>query len=216
MAARKQRKTSWVKTAKRKKRIKTSKILAPLPTLATTTSTDYFIVFEGIIDKEATNRLYLAIQNGIKQNASKIVIFFSSLGGNIYEGFLLANVIQNSRTPILMHATNHIDSIANVIYLSAKERSAESHAKFYMHGSSSPGGDIRQLKDSLSAVETNDSRIAYFISENTKLPLEEVRGKMETGTTISAQEALQYGITGQIIHWEIPRGESREEFIYIN
>lgn len=177
---------------------------------------EYFIVFEGIINKEATDRLYKAIQNGIGGGASRVVIFFSSLGGNIYEGFLLANVIQNSRTPILIHATNHIDSIANVIYLSAKERSAESHAKFYMHGSTSSGGDERELEDSLSAVKTNNSRIAYFISENTNLLLEKVKSMMTIGTTISAQEALQYAITSQVIHREIPNGAKREEIIYIN
>lgn len=177
---------------------------------------EYYIVFEGAIDKDATVRLYAAIQNGIKLNASKIIILFSSLGGSIYEGFLLANVIQNSKVPILIHATNHIDSIANVIYLSAKERSAESHAKFYMHGSSAGGGDIRELTDSLSAVKTNNTRIAYYISENSNLKLDEVKSMMTTGTTISAQEALQYGVTAQIIHREIPVGAASEEIIYIN
>ena len=211
MVARKQRRSDKVKKLKRKKQL-----AVPISDPAAVGSTEYFIVFEGIIDKDATNRLYIAIQNGIKQSPSKVVIFFSSLGGSIYEGFLLANVIQNSRTPILIHATNHIDSIANVIYLSARERSAESHAKFYMHGSSSTGGDVRALEDSMSAVKTNVSRIAYFISENTKLSLEEVRKKMEKGTTISAQEALQYGITGQVIHRQIPFGANREEIIFVN
>ena len=69
----------------------------------------------------------------------KITIFFSSLGGNIYDGFLLATLIQNSKVSIAIHAVNHIDSIANVVYLAAKERTAESHAKFYLHGASTQG-----------------------------------------------------------------------------
>ncbi len=216
MAAKKRRKVNKAKMAKRKRKTKIKRIPTPVAPPVTTSSTEYFIFFEGAINREATNLLYRAIQEGIRQNSSKIVIFFSSLGGNIYEGFLLANVIQNSRIPILIHATNHIDSIANVIYLSAKERSAESHAKFYMHGSSGGGGDIRQLEDNISAVRTNNTRIAYFISENTKLPLEEVKEKMEKGTTLSAQNALQCGITGQIIHREIPNNAQRQEIIYIN
>ena len=85
-----------------------------------------------------------------------------------------------------------------------------------MHGASAGGGDVRQLEENLSALSINNSRIAYFISENTKLSLEEVKDKMEKGTTISAQEALQCGITGQIIHREIPNGAIRDEIIYIN
>lgn len=201
---------------KRIARIRKKTVSIPVAVLKTISSTEYYVVFEGKIDQEATNRLYTAVQNGTKLSASKIVIFFSSLGGSIYEGFLLANVIQNSKVPILIHATNHIDSIANVIYLSAKERSAESHAKFYMHGSSAGGGDIRELTDNLSAVETNNTRIAYYISENTNLKLDKVKSMMMAGTTISAQEALQYGIATQIIHREIPAGVAREEIIYIN
>lgn len=200
-----------LKTGKTIKKVVPQKINLVVPH-----SEEYFIVFEGAIDAESTARLYTAIQDGPNKNASKIVIFFSSLGGSIYEGFLLANVIQNSRIPILMHATNHIDSIANVIYLSAKERSAESHAKFYMHGSTAPGGDERTLGDSLSAVKTNNSRIASFISENTNLKLDEVKSMMGVGTTISAQEALQYAITGQVVHREIPNNAYRVEIIYIN
>lgn len=201
---------------KQKNKIKRVKILTPTPSLSAILPSEYYVIFEGVIEKEQTEKLYKAIQNGITCNATKIVIFFSSLGGSIYEGFLLANVIQNSKIPILIHATNHIDSIANVIYLSAKERSVESHAKFYMHGSSSGGGDIRELEDSLSAVKTNNTRIAYFISENTNLKLEDVKSKMMAGTTISAQEALQYGITYQIVHREIPAGANREDIIDIN
>ena len=197
-----------------KKRIP-KKVLSPSSSLSPLLIPEYYIIFEGVINKDATQLLYNAIQKAIGQRAQKVIIFFSSLGGNIYEGFLLANVIRNSTVPIQIHATNHIDSIANVIYLSAKERSAESHAKFYMHGSSGGGGDIRALEDDISAVKTNNTRIAYFISENTNLKLDDVKSKMMTGTTISAQEALQYGITGQLIHREIPPRAPREEIVFI-
>ena len=85
-----------------------------------------FIIFEGMIDQQASQRLVGAINNASIQEPipSKITILFSSLGGNIYEGFLIASIIQNSKIPIAIHATNHVDSIANVIYLSSKDRSA--------------------------------------------------------------------------------------------
>lgn len=178
-----------------------------------------YIIFEGIIDQQATQRLFQAIYNASVQQPtpSKINILFSSLGGNIYEGFLLATIMQNSKIPISIHATNHIDSIANVIFLSAKEKTAESHAKFYMHGATTQGNfDEKALKDQLSSIKTNNSRIAYYISENSKLPLKKVKSMMEIGTTISAQEAKKYGILNEIMHREIPTDANREEIIYIN
>ena len=178
---------------------------------------DYYIIFSGIIEQAFSTRLFNAIQNAPNLGANRIVLFFSSLGGDIHEGFLLASVIQNSKTPVIIHANNHIDSIANVIYLSAKERTAESYAKFYLHGAAVNGNfDEKALKDQLSAINTSNSRIAYFISENSILPLSKVQEMMEIGTTLSAQEALQQGIVKEITHREIPQNIKREEIIFVN
>lgn len=202
--------------AKRKK-VQSKKVIKTAPVVKTVIPpVFYYVLFDGEIKSENTTKLLRAIiYNAAIKQAAQIIIFFSSWGGSIYEGFKLATIIQNSKIPVVIHATSNIDSIANVIYLSAKERSAESHAKFYMHGSSAGGGDIRQLNDSLSAVKTNNTRIAYFISENTKLKLDDVKLKMEAGTTISAQEALQCGIAHEIVHGEIPHGALREDIIDI-
>jgi ATP-dependent protease ClpP protease subunit len=178
-----------------------------------------FIVFEGNINQESTLQLVNAIQSAIGQlpQATKITIIFSSLGGSIYDGFLLASFIQNSPIPIAIHAVNHVDSIANVVYLSAKERTAESHAKFYLHGASTQGNfDEKALKEQLSSIKTNNSRIAHFISANSGISLRKVSSMMESGTTISTPEALKFKIVQKIEHREIPIGAIRQEIIYVN
>lgn len=177
-----------------------------------------YIIFEGLIDQQATQRLFQAIDKLSKAGSQKIIIFFSSLGGSIYEGFLLSTIIQNSKVPIIMHATNHIDSIANVIFLSSAERTAEAHAKFYLHGASTAQAtfDEKSLRDQLSAIRTNNARIAYFISENSAILLKRVQAMMKAGITISAQDAFKYKIVGQVIHKQIPTNATREEIIYIN
>lgn len=177
-----------------------------------------YIIFEGAIDQQATLRLFQTIDKLSKNGSQKIIIFFSSLGGNIYEGFLLSTIIQNSKIPISVHATNHIDSIANIIFLSAKERTAETHAKFYLHGASISQAtfDERILLDQLSAIRANNGRIANFIAINSALPLKKVQRMMKNGTTLSAQEALKYKLITNIEHKEIPTQAPREEIIYIN
>ena len=179
---------------------------------------DFYIVFAGIIEQGFVNKLLNAINNATQQKAKKIVLFFSSLGGNVQEGFTLASVIRNSKIPISIHATNNIDSIANVIYLSAKERTAESYAKFYMHGATAAGTfDEKTLNEQLLAVKTETTRIAYFISENCNLNLQQVQSMMGVGTSITAQQALQFGIVQSINHLEIPQhGVLREDIVIIN
>lgn len=203
--------------AKQKKGLKKKIVGAARVVNATIPQIDYYILFDGEIKLENTTKLLRAIiYNATASKASRIIIFFSSWGGSIYEGFKLATTIQNSKIPAIIHATNNIDSIANVVYLSAKERTAESHAKFYLHGASVSGSfDEGALKDKLSATRTNNSRIAYFISENTKILLNKVKSLMKMGVTISAQDALKYGITHEVIHGEIPPGSPREDIIDI-
>ena len=163
---------------------------------------EHYILAEGNVDPHFTARLIEAIKNAQQIGASKIIIFFSSLGGSIYNGFILASFIQNSPVPIEIHATNHIDSIANVVYLSASERTAESHAKFYMHGASSGAVAMNEpmLKDQLSGIQTHNHRIAQFVSENCDLPLNKVKSLMAKGSSISAQEALSSKIVHRIAH----------------
>ncbi len=179
---------------------------------------DYYIIFAGIIERDFGNRLVAAINNAKTANATKIIILFSSLGGNIQEGFTIASVIQNSTIPIAIHANNNIDSIANVIYLSSKERSAESYAKFYLHGSTTPqfAYDEKGLREQLLALKTENSRIAQFVSESSGLNFRKVQQMMRTGTTITAQQALQYGIVQSIIHKEVPVGALKEEILIVN
>jgi ATP-dependent protease ClpP protease subunit len=178
---------------------------------------NFYIVFAGIIEQNFGNRLLNAINLAIQKGSSKIILLFSSLGGNVQEGFTLATVIRNSRIPIQIHATNNIDSIANVIFLSAKERTAESYAKFFMHGAIAQGPfNEKQLKGQLPILKTETTRIAYFISENSSLDLQKVQQMMETETSMTAQEALQHGFVQKIDHLEIPPNSLREDIVVIN
>ncbi|MEO5646036.1 MAG: ATP-dependent Clp protease proteolytic subunit [Candidatus Paceibacterota bacterium] len=176
-----------------------------------------YIIFEGLIDQQASTKLVDAIKSLTNSGATKITILFSSLGGSIYEGFLIATLIQNSRIPIKIHATNHIDSIANVIFLSAKEKTAESHAKFYLHGAAIQGNfDEKALLEKLSEIRAQNTRIANFVSENSSIIFKKVQEMMKAGTTLSTQEAHKKQMVDRIEHLEIPAFAERIEIIYVN
>ena len=179
---------------------------------------DFYIIFAGLIEQGFALRLVNAINNASKNGAARVIIFFSSLGGNIQEGFTIASVIQNSKVPVSIHANNNIDSIANVIYLSAKERTAESYAKFYLHGAASPQAafDEKGLREQLSSIKTENARIAQFVYENSGLNFKKVQGMMRAGTTMTAQQALGFGIVQEVVHKEVPAGALIEEIIAVN
>ena len=184
---------------------------------------DFYIIFAGIIEPGFSNRLVVAINKATTLNAQKVFIFFSSLGGNIQEGFTIASVIQNSKIPVSIHANNNIDSIANVIYLSAKERTSESYAKFYLpwRAVTVPPNqpvsfDEKGLKEQLLSIKTENARIAQFISENSGVNFKKAQAMMRVGTTMTSQQALQYGIVKEIIHKEVPANAIKEEILTVN
>ncbi len=178
---------------------------------------EHFIRFEGSITPETTSRLVTSIDKAKTDGAEKITILFSSLGGSIYDGFLVASTIETSKIPVRIHATNHIDSIANVIFLSAQERTAESYAKFYLHGASTGvmSMDERMLLDQLSSLRTNNHRIAHYIAENTEISLSKVRDLMRKGTTLSAEVAKRYKIVERIEHLEVSPESNMEEIVVV-
>ena len=178
---------------------------------------DYYIIFAGSIQPDFANKLVTAVKNAKEAGAKKIIVLFSSLGGNIQEGFTIASVIQNSEIPISIHACNNIDSIANVIYLASKDRSAESYAKFYLHGATMGGTyDEKGLNESLLAIKTENHRVAQFVSENSNLNFKKVQQMMGIGTTITAQKALEYGMVHSISHKEVPIGAPRAEILVVD
>lgn len=177
---------------------------------------ELYVNFDAPIKKEPVQKIIDILSRAAEDEnkIERIIIFFSSFGGDIHKGFLLASLIQNSKIPVAIHATNHIDSIANVVYLSAKERTAESYAKFYLHSASIEGSfNENQLVEQLTAIRIGNSRIAQFISENSNLSPNAVRGMMKGAQTLSAQEALKYEMVKEISHKRIPPDAHREEII---
>ncbi len=167
---------------------------------------ELYIIFEGSIDLDSAKKLYNSLSSVDPQKHKRINLIFSSSGGNIYLGFFLANVIQNFKIPIRIHANNRIDSIANIIYLSAKERTAEAYARFYLHGASATiiEGYKKDFEEGVNSLKVENERIAQYIADNTGLSIDDVSKIMEGRGSKSAQEALGYGIVKSIGHLEIP------------
>jgi ATP-dependent protease ClpP protease subunit len=65
--------------------------------------------------------------------AKEVVILFSSPGGSIFEGFALYNLIRTLPYEVRMHNIGSVQSIANIVFLAAKKRTAAPHSNFLLH-----------------------------------------------------------------------------------
>ncbi len=181
---------------------------------------EYYILFQGSIEKETSlNLINALLEADDYKEVDRIILLLSSIGGSIYYGFNIATVIKNLKKPIRIHATNEISSIANIIYLSAKERSAESYAKFFLHGASVGGNDINfnieDLKEHTSSLRVQNERIAKFIFETTDMSLHDTKKLMRKRQSFSAEEAFNAKIVLEVKREQIPPGALRKNVIYV-
>lgn len=180
---------------------------------------EYYIVFQGPIEREPSLALINALlEADEKENVGHITVLLSSIGGSIYYGFNIATVIKNLKKSVRIHATNEVSSIANIIYLSAKERSAESYAKFFLHGASIEGNfnlNLEDLNEHVSSMIVQNGRLAKFIFEATDMSLEDVEKLMLNRKSLSAEEAFDRKIVLEIKDEQIPKNALRKNVIYV-
>lgn len=69
-----------------------------------------------------------------KEQPDNIYCLFSSPGGSVESGIVLYNFIRSLPVELIMHNTGSIDSIANIVFLSANTRYTSVHSSFLFHG----------------------------------------------------------------------------------
>jgi ATP-dependent Clp protease, protease subunit len=153
-------------------------------------------VFAEIIAKEKPDTLY---------------ILFASGGGNVEPGIALYNYLRALPVEIIMHNTGSVDSIANVIFLSANARFASTHSSFLFHGvnwnfNEKTSMTRSQLAECLSGLDSLEDKISGIVTERSKLTAEEVRTLFRQGESKNASFALNKGIINEIRDPVIPKG----------
>jgi len=145
-----------------------------------------------------------------RQKPDEIYCLFSSPGGGVEAGITLYNFLRSLPCEIVMHNTGSIDSIANVIFLSANTRFASVHSSFLFHGvnwnfAANTGMNRGQLAETLSGLDASESKICGVITERTKLTTQDVRTLFSQGECKDPAFALSKGIVSEIKDPSIPK-----------
>jgi ATP-dependent protease ClpP protease subunit len=128
---------------------------------------------------------------------------FSSSGGLVDPGISLYNFLRALPIQLIRHNTGSVDSIANVIFLAAETRYAAQHSSFLYHGvnwnfAGRTAMNRDQLSETLSSMESSESKMSAIIKERTTLTAAEVRGLFSEAEAKNASFALEKGIINEI------------------
>ncbi len=160
-----------------------------------------------------------ALVNAANQGHDEIHLLLSTPGGSVSDGITLYNLIQALPVPVHIYNIGTVDSIGNVIYLAGQRKIAATNSSFMFHG---VGFDITQptrlelkdLQERIGTARNSQSLMANIIIRHTKLNIDQVNEMFLEMAHITAQEALERGITDEVCDIRLPKGLPMQQLIF--
>lgn len=131
-----------------------------------------------------------------------VQIILNSLGGNVYDGLGLIDVIDNSRIPIHIIAYGCVMSMGLIVFASGHERYCGKNTTFMYHESAySVNGKIQDHKNDLAETERIEKICDDYLVANSNIKLDTLTKTKQSHRDwyFNAQEALKYGVVDKIL-----------------
>jgi ATP-dependent Clp protease protease subunit len=154
-------------------------------------------------------RIFSHCSAAILEHVETIHLLLHSPGGSIGDGIGIYNYLRKMPLNIIAYNGGTVSSIAVLIFLGAKQRRASKTATFMIHRSHwNPGipSSITALEAATSMLKIDDARIDEILEEHIKLPADKRALHKTSDLTITATEALEYGLIHEISDFEVPPG----------
>lgn len=128
-------------------------------------------------------------------NHDPIVIYFSSSGGSVYDGFSIYDVLRDSPSPIVMVANGKIASMGIVIFLAGTERMALPNTRFMIHSvSHETGGTVKDTLIDVNEAKTVNDRMFNILAERTKLSRKSLTQNTSHDVWFDVEKAEKWGL----------------------
>lgn len=144
------------------------------------------------------------------QDIDVLNVYINSGGGEVTEGFAIYDYLNTLPFTINTIAQGIVGSIATVIFQAGKKgkRKMNLHSDFFIHNpywvpqSPEPmeASHAQALAESLQKAE--DKIVDFYVSHTSK-GADEIRAKMKTQTTFTANEAVEWGFADEVIDTQI-------------
>lgn len=169
-----------------------------------------FIFFNAPINERSAQSLFAVVVQQIDVGFNDIVLAFSTSGGSVSDGIMLFNSLRALPATLTIHNIGNVDSIGTAIFLAGKNRYVCPHSTFMFHGVSREIGAgwhaAGNLREQLSFIDADQTRIASILADNTSLKLEKVQEYFRSAATINANEAVELGVAQEVRDIIVPSG----------
>ena len=161
----------------------------------------FVLVFGEINDAlaRATCRRLLALA---EESNAPITVLVSSPGGHVESGDAIHDMIRFVSAPVTTVGTGWVASAGAHIFLAPpkERRLCLPNTRFMIHQpAGGAGGQATDIAIQAKEIIRVRARLARVIAKQTGKPLETVMTDIERDFWMSAEEAIEYGITSRII-----------------
>jgi len=170
-----------------------------------------YIKFFASVNGNSANALMDSIDQQIAKDKKKIILLISTTGGSVFHGISLYNYLKGIPIEIETHNFGSVNSIGNVIFLAGTKRFSVPDARFLMHPVSmkvhqNRSLEEKQLDERLKKLKIDNHNIAKIIGKESSKTTDEVLSAMQDRTTLSPEEAKEYGLVHEIKSDLYPKG----------
>lgn len=129
-----------------------------------------------------------------------ILLYISSVGGEVDSGYELIDAIEMSLTPVYTVVLGSAYSMAFLISLAGHKRYAMPNAKYLMHdGYNGASGSTMKVYDTMEFQKRAEERTKEYIIAHSQLTPEEYDAKLRVEWYMFADEALEKGFVDYIV-----------------
>lgn len=155
------------------------------------------------VNETTVSKLMEIIDQKMKKGVNEFKILISSPGGSVQHGLSAYNYLKGIPAKITTHNFGIVDSIAILLYCSGQKRLCVPQARFLLHTttytiSRDTKYEEKQLEEILKRMRIDIENIAKVIADNTNKNVEEIKEAIYKRTTLSPEEAKEWGLVHEI------------------
>lgn len=160
------------------------------------------VIVSGEVTQELAEKIITQLLLLDYESQEPITVYVCSPGGHVDSGFAIYDIMKFIQSPITTIGVGWVASIAVPIMMGApkERRFALPNTRFLIHQpSGGAGGQAADIRIEAQEILKIRERINRLLSAETGHPIEKIAKDSDRNFWMSAEEALEYGLIGEII-----------------
>jgi ATP-dependent Clp protease, protease subunit len=167
-----------------------------------------YATFSGNINQESLTRIFNNLGGATQQRVKTVHLLFESNGGVVSQGVALFNYLNTFPLDLHIYNVGGVSSAAVIAFLGAPHRYASARANFMIHLTRTvlpAPNDAATHRAVVANLEADDARTEAILRERANIPEDRLTARLTHDVTITAQEALAFGIIHEIREFHPPK-----------